>query len=222
MSSRRPLFVENNEGERRHPYIEVSRPEIERDIEFDADSEFIDEENAVSEDEFNVDDAGSGGFNHNFPIDDIVVADADSDCGDSDYLGSVHSSDDEGNSRKRFEKFNPARDMEDPHFSDGQIFRDFKTFKEAIRAYPIKNKFPLRFVHSDTQRVQVLCDKNCRWNIWVSPTKDKKAVQIKSVELQHDGCVLLSRHKWFDYKFIAKKYLQRFEVDPKWGTDAIV
>ncbi|CAI0459387.1 unnamed protein product [Linum tenue] len=150
-----------------------------------------------------------------------VGEDIDTDCGDSDDLGSCHSSDDESRTRKKLEEFNPARDMENPQFCVGKIFRDLNTFKEAIIAYSIKNKFPLRFAHSDPTRVQVCCDKNCAWNIWASPSQDGNKVHIKACTLQHDRCVLLTRHKWFTYKFIVRKYLLRFEIDPKWGNDSI-
>ncbi|CAI0446330.1 unnamed protein product, partial [Linum tenue] len=51
---------------------------------------------------------------------------------------------------------------------------------------------------------------------------DRKSVVVRSYNGIHDGCVLLSLHKWFTYKYIAKKYLLRFEIDPKWGNDSIV
>ncbi|CAL1388474.1 unnamed protein product [Linum trigynum] len=175
------------------------------------------------DDDFDINDFEGGANNENLIIDNVIGEDCVTDCGDSDYLGSIHSSDDEdGSTRRRFPEFNLARDMENPQFFLGQVFSDLKIFREAIRSYSIKNKFPLRFVHSDRGRVQVCCDKNCKWDIWVSSSPEKKSVVVKSYNGIHDGCVLLSRHKWFTYKYIAKKYLLRFKIDPKWGNDSIV
>ncbi|CAL1388139.1 unnamed protein product [Linum trigynum] len=210
------------ESGRKRDSDRVPIPQNEGGSESDGDSGFVDDENEASEDDFDINDFEGGGYNQNLIIDNVIGEDADTDCGDSDYLGSVHSSDDEGSTRRRFQEFNPARDMENPQFFLGQIFSDLKTFREAIRSYSIKNKFPLRFVHSDRGRVQVCCEKNCKWNIWVSPSPNRRSVEVKSYNGEHNGCVLVSRHKWFTYKYIAKKYLLRFEIDPKWGNDSIV
>ncbi|CAL1357183.1 unnamed protein product [Linum trigynum] len=123
----------------------------EGEAESEAESGFEDDQNEVSDEDFDFEDFEGGGDTNNLIIDDDIGGDVDTYCYDSDDMGSSHSSDDESYTKNKFEEFNPARDMENPQFSVGQIFRDLNTFKQAIRAYSIKNKFPLRFAHSDQQ-----------------------------------------------------------------------
>ncbi|CAL1376914.1 unnamed protein product [Linum trigynum] len=112
--------------------------------------------------------------------------------------------------------------MSDPHFCLHQIFRDFDTFKDAVKSYSINSKQPLKFKHSDSKIVQVVCQTGCPWNIWVAPTDDGKAVQIRSCCLKHEGCIMMFKNNFGDANYIAQRYLQRFQDDSQWGVASIV
>ncbi|CAI0559759.1 unnamed protein product [Linum tenue] len=168
---------------------------------------------------------GVGG-NHDMYIDDVFEVPEEDEAYDSDYLGSVHSDEEDElqrvPTRPRYPEFNPEKDMNDPQFCLHQIFRDKDTFKDAVKKYSINSKQPLKFKHSDSKRVQVVCQPGCPWNIWVAPTNDGKAVQIRSCCLRHEGCVLVFKNTFGDANFIAKRYIQRFQADPDWGAASIM
>ncbi|CAN1330889.1 hypothetical protein LINPERPRIM_LOCUS35131 [Linum perenne] len=110
--------------------------------------------------------------------------------------------------------------MDNPTFSMGQKFADFDTFKKAVRSYSIVSKRPLKFKRSDKRRVQVVCQPGCKWNIWCAKTNE--GVQIKTCDLKHEGCVLTFQNKFGDHHYIARKYQQRFQVDPNWGIASVM
>ncbi|CAI0457434.1 unnamed protein product [Linum tenue] len=193
----------------------------------DSDIELASGENfEVGEDDLEGQDNDGKAGNHKIFIDDAFEGSFEDDQYDSDYLGSVHSDDDEEEqrvpTRPRYPEFNPEKDMSDPQFCLHQVFRDFDTFKDAIKNYSINSKQPLKFKHSDKSRVQVVCQQGCPWNIWVGPTDDGKAVQIRTCRLQHEGCVLVFKNRFGDVNFIARRYLQRFQADMEWKTESII
>ncbi|CAL1378651.1 unnamed protein product [Linum trigynum] len=141
---------------------------------------------------------GWGDGSHETYIDDAFDVHSEDDVYDSHYLGSIHSSDDEEEvlrvpSRPRYPEFNPEKDMSDPHFCLHQNFMDFDTYKDPVKNYSIKSKHPLKFKHSDSKSVQVVCQTGCPWNIWGAPTNDGKAIQTRSCSLKHGGLPQLSK-----------------------------
>ncbi|CAL1387504.1 unnamed protein product [Linum trigynum] len=171
--------------------------EIHVDGRLDSDQEpGLNDNDECSDQEPGFDNNGDGD-NHHIFIDDAFDGDTEDVVYDSDYLGSVHSDDEAQRvpNRSRYPEFNPEKDMSDPQFCLHQVFRDFDTFKDAIKNYSINSKQPLKFQHSDKKRVQVVCQTGCPWNIWVAPTDDGKAVQIRSCFLQHEGCIMVFKDK---------------------------
>ncbi|CAN1761710.1 hypothetical protein LINPERHAP1_LOCUS7996 [Linum perenne] len=155
-------------------------------------------------------------------IDAEIAEEYTSDCGDSDELESVYSSDEDGEvERRRYPQFHADTEMDNPSFCVEQIFSDFTTLKNAIKNYSLNNHRPLRFKHSDPKRLEVVCQTGCPWRIWASKRQDGR-VQIKKATLDHSGCVLKFKNRFGDYKYIANKYVQRFQVDPLWSTRSVV
>ncbi|CAN1159641.1 hypothetical protein LINPERPRIM_LOCUS22180 [Linum perenne] len=151
-----------------------------------------------------------------------IAEEYNSDCGDSDELESVYSSDEDGEvERRRYPQFHADTEMDNPSFCVEQIFSDFTTLKNAIKNYSLNNHRPLRFKHSDPKRLEVVCQTGCPWRIWASKRQDGR-VQIKKATLDHSGCVLKFKNRFGDYKYIANKYVQRFQVDPLWSTRSVV
>ncbi|CAN1120663.1 hypothetical protein LINPERHAP2_LOCUS335 [Linum perenne] len=155
-------------------------------------------------------------------IDNDVGHEYNSEYEDSDELESIYSSDEDGQvERRRYPEFQAAKEMDNPSFCVEQTFSDFATLKKAIKNYSLINHRPLRFKHSDPKRLQVVCQTGCPWRIWASKRQDGR-VQIKKAELEHSGCVLKYKNRFGDYKYIANKYVQRFQVDPEWSTRSVV
>ncbi|CAI0430700.1 unnamed protein product [Linum tenue] len=83
-SRQTPMTALNNEKDQGQPSTVIPQPEGEEGNNSDADSGFIDSENEVSDDEFDIDDLAGGGGNHHFPIDDVLPEDVDTYCVDPD------------------------------------------------------------------------------------------------------------------------------------------
>ncbi|CAN1225614.1 hypothetical protein LINPERPRIM_LOCUS2523 [Linum perenne] len=200
--------------------LEDENPNTHIYSESEASSDLHDSDNEPSGDDEDVVNFEVEVERETFHIDTHVGVDVESECGDSEELNSIYSSDEEGNiERCRFPQFNAERDMEDPHFEKGQEFADFATFKNAVKNYSIKSRRPIKFRRSDRKRVQIVCQTRCPWNLWCVPTSN--GVQITSCCLTHDNCILKFDNKFGDYHYIAKRYLQRFEVDPHWSTASL-
>ncbi|CAN1228316.1 hypothetical protein LINPERPRIM_LOCUS2943 [Linum perenne] len=183
---------------------------------------FHDSENEASDEYDNVED-GIAVDRQPFRIYTNYVGDADSDYIESDDdLESIYSTDEEGKKEQpKFKQFDGVMEMNNPKFCKGQLFPDFKTFKEAVKNYSIVNMQPIKFKHSDSIRVQVVCRPPCKFNIWAAKSNDGNAIQIRSCELKHEGCILRFENKFGDYHYIAKKYQHRFQVDPKLSISSI-
>ncbi|CAN1798505.1 hypothetical protein LINPERHAP1_LOCUS21739, partial [Linum perenne] len=111
-----------------------------------ASSGLHDSENEPSEDEKDATEFDVQVEREPFRIDTNVGVHVEKDCGDSEELKSIYSSDEEGDiERQRFPQFYAERDTEDPHFEKGQEFIDFSTFKRAVKNYSIKSKHQIRF-----------------------------------------------------------------------------
>ncbi|CAN1787426.1 hypothetical protein LINPERHAP1_LOCUS17647 [Linum perenne] len=165
-----------------------------------------------------------GGFHvEGFTIDTEVTKNAYSDYGLSDQLNLTFSSDKESGEQGRQKRwdFNKNKEIGDTTFMVGQVFEDFATFKTADHS--IVTKRPISFLKSDPTCVQVGCkNRTCRWYIYVSKSNDNGGVEIKSCYLVHDGCIMDFENKFADYKYIARKYVIRFLIDPYWGIDSII
>ncbi|CAN1125355.1 hypothetical protein LINPERHAP2_LOCUS2858 [Linum perenne] len=78
-------------------------------------------------------------------IDAEIAEDFNSDCGDSDELESVYSSDEDGEvERRRYPQFHADTEMDNPSFCMEQIFSDFTTLNKVIKNYSLNNHRPLR------------------------------------------------------------------------------
>ncbi|CAN1731923.1 hypothetical protein LINPERHAP1_LOCUS1392 [Linum perenne] len=151
-----------------------------------------------------------------------VDGDINSECGDSDELDSIYSSDENGNvDRPRYPEFHADKKLENPSFCVNLIFSSFDILKIAIKNYSLNNKKLLKFKHSDPTRLEVVCQVGCDWRIWASRRQDGR-VQIKKADLVHSGCIPTFKNKFGDHKYIANKYLQRFQVDPNWSVKSIM
>ncbi|CAN1281750.1 hypothetical protein LINPERPRIM_LOCUS17838 [Linum perenne] len=200
--------------------VEDNNPNKDVHSESEASSRLHDSDNEPSGDEKDAHDFEVQVERESLRIDTNIGVDVESDCGDSEELKSICSSDEEEVVKRRgFPQFNAERDMEDPHFEKGQEFADVATFKKAVKNYSIKNKREIKFKRSDSKRVQVVCRTNCPWNLWCVPTSN--GVQITSCYLTHENCVLKFDNKFGDYHYIAKRYLQRFQVDPHWSASSL-
>ncbi|CAN1250288.1 hypothetical protein LINPERPRIM_LOCUS7374 [Linum perenne] len=140
-------------------------------------------------------------------------------------MQTVITSDEENGQhvRQKSRDFNKDKEIDDPTFMVGQVFEDFATFKTVVKNHSIITKRPISFLKSDPTHIQVGCkNRNCCWYIWVSKSNDNRGVEIKNCYLEHDGCIMKFKNRFAYYKYIARKYVQWFLIDPYWSIDSII
>ncbi|KAL2481761.1 Uncharacterized protein Adt_34727 [Abeliophyllum distichum] len=102
----------------------------------------------------------------------------------SDELRSVHSDSEE--EVVQYLEFNAEKEMMDPELEVGKKFFSKEEFKVATKNFSINNRFEVRFLVNDANRVKVICKENkCPWRVWASVMAGESTWQIKSYEWNH-------------------------------------
>ncbi|KAK9945307.1 hypothetical protein M0R45_010828 [Rubus argutus] len=107
----------------------------------------------------------------------------------------------------------PEKNMENPVFMIGMLFATKDDVKEAIKEYSIKGGYETTIKKNDKSRMSAKCIPGCPWKIHASKNGEG-TWQIKSLLNVHN-CNRQYRNKHVTYKYIAKKWLDRFRDDPK-------
>ncbi|KAK8639495.1 hypothetical protein V6N13_137871 [Hibiscus sabdariffa] len=157
-------------------------------------------------------------------VGDKVRVDIDDDSGHSDSLYSVDESDSDGPRRKqRFSEFNTTVDISDPSFKVGLLFATKQVLREAVKMYSIKNRYSVRLKRNDNRRIQAVCKAGCPWVLWASPVDLKEPCgtwQIKSLVVEH-RCLKEYKNPNITSKFMAKQYLDAFNIDPNYSAKSL-
>ncbi|KAK8632300.1 hypothetical protein V6N13_072694 [Hibiscus sabdariffa] len=174
----------------------------------DFDSDFVESDGDIAEDEVYEDNAAKRvaqdlmGLNENM-IDEV-------DDTDSDSLHSVHGSDSDS---PIWTEFNTECDMENSKFKVGLVFPNEETLKEVLRQYGRKNRYYVKFDINDRRRLRVVCKYGCPWKLWASKTNSETEIfQIKTFNDVHT-CPKVMKNKNITSKFLAKTYLHRWQRD---------
>ncbi|KAL1549782.1 hypothetical protein AAHA92_17835 [Salvia divinorum] len=157
-------------------------------------------------------------FDENMDKEDDIWAEGEGEGSESDGMVSIHSSDEEA--RSRWHVFNAKRDMKDPKFRHGMLFTNKEVLKQAIRQYAIVNKYNVKVVRDEKDRVNANC-LNCEgWMIRASTNKKEKAFQIKKFKDNHK-CALEIPQRYITYKWLSKTYKEHLRADPKFSSKSL-
>ncbi|KAK3011613.1 hypothetical protein RJ639_011681 [Escallonia herrerae] len=108
-----------------------------------------------------------------------------------------------------------------PYFEVGMIFVDNKVFKDVVKQYSINKTRPIKFTKNMRTKIRAVCkSEDCGWFVYASEHDKSTSVQVKTVEEKHT----CSRHhinKAAGSKWLAKKYMDRFVVNPSMPTKAL-
>uniref|UniRef100_A0A6V7QX45 SWIM-type domain-containing protein n=1 Tax=Ananas comosus var. bracteatus TaxID=296719 RepID=A0A6V7QX45_ANACO len=231
----------NNDSNQQHPDDHVIAEELDnRDEEMDdgekdhanrsddeSDSLFIESYYDLTDDDElsdkNVDthvEVGVG-TKTSTTIDDVPKdSNSDTDYELSDELHSVDdSSEDDLVMRRRYPEFRAETDMQNPQFGIGMLFASMKEFRQAIREYSIKNRYNIKLVKNEKDKVRAVCKEGCPWLIYASWITGKKTVQVKRYDFEHK-CFKNFKNKFVTSSWLAKKYIDRFRNNPKWPLTA--
>ncbi|OAY83290.1 hypothetical protein ACMD2_22834, partial [Ananas comosus] len=87
----------------------------------------------------------------------IENSNSDTDYELSDELHSLDdSSEDDLVMRRRYPEFRAETDMQNPQFGIGMLFASMKEFRQAIREYSIKNRYNIKLVKNEKDKVRAV------------------------------------------------------------------
>ena len=127
--------------------------------------------------------------------------------------------------KKRFPSFNVDKDINDPQFVIGMLFRNKEEFKDACKHWGIKHRYQVHFPTNTKVKVRCECYSKC--GFWIYACKmnkhdeTDKTFQLRTFNLKHK-CA--KKHKNFHVSstLLAQKYIEEFRVDPTWKIDSFI
>ena len=94
-------------------------------------------------------------------------------------------------------------------------FESHAEFTSVVKSYSIANGFNIKFRKSSERKIEVLCDRDCPWRIYVSLDGRKEYFVVKTLNDIHT-CSRAPRNRQADYKWIATHFLEKFHMDMNW------
>ncbi|KAL1559902.1 hypothetical protein AAHA92_10191 [Salvia divinorum] len=94
-------------------------------------------------------------YGANIDKEDEIWIEGEDGENESNEMVNFHSSDEEG--RTMWHVFNVEKDMKDPKFHHGMLFTNKEVLKQAIRQYSIVNKYNIKVVRDEKDRVNAKC-----------------------------------------------------------------
>ena len=94
-------------------------------------------------------------------------------------------------------------------------FESHAEFTSAVKSYSIANGFNIKFRKLGQQKVEVLCNRDCPWRIYVNLDGSKEYFVVKTLSDIH-MCSRAPRNRQADYKWIATHFLEKFRMDMNW------
>ena len=141
---------------------------------------------------------GAGVMNSDYENEELhslVESSSDDELGydsDDDAEAETPQSTHVGNGRrqkneevKKFPMFKPVAKAEHISFEKDMLFTTPKQFKEAITEYAIHGGWEIKFVKNDLQRVKAICQKNCKFVVYLIKVPREKNYQLRTLTLEH-------------------------------------
>lgn len=69
------------------------------------------------------------------------------------------------------------------------VFNLSDDFRQAVRAYVIKNGKQIRFPTNEKQKLRVVCKDGCDWVIYASMVQGEHTIQVKTFVDKHPGLI---------------------------------
>ncbi|KAL2471140.1 Uncharacterized protein Adt_39276 [Abeliophyllum distichum] len=80
----------------------------------------------------------------------------------------------------RFTNFVPEKELFDPKFKVGKMFKDIESFRKVVRNHRVVSRCNFTFRPNDDRRVQAICKLGCKWRVWAPLNKKLDCMQVKS------------------------------------------
>ncbi|KAI8535441.1 hypothetical protein RHMOL_Rhmol10G0174400 [Rhododendron molle] len=153
------------------------------------------------------------------------LSETESEEGDSSdgFMSFDSSSDEDRKVKPKFRKYRPVLGKVQPIIEEKMIFKNRAQCVEAIRQHAIVNGKAITFEKNDTDRVRTHCVAPCPWNILASSiTGDRKTLQVKTLNLNHNQCGWNWTNKLMNSSWLARTYFKEFKIKPSWPVNEMV
>ncbi|KAM3245850.1 hypothetical protein P3L10_007617 [Capsicum annuum] len=98
------------------------------------------------------------------------------------------------------------------------IFSNSKEFKWAVEVHVVRQRKDIKFKKNECRRSRATCKvTNCKWFIFASKANQDEPFMIKTIGPDH-SCGNQRDNRTIDYEFLAKKYIEEFRINPRWGV----
>ncbi|KAG6436997.1 hypothetical protein SASPL_101904 [Salvia splendens] len=135
-------------------------------------------------------------------------------------MENIHSSDSDEERRTMWHVFNAERDMKNPKFHHGMLFTNKEVLKQTIKQYGIVNKYNVKVVRDEKDRINAKCLNGEGWMIRASINKKENALQIKKLKDNH-RCAAEIPQKYITYKWLSETYREHLRADPKLSSKSM-
>ncbi|CAN1768209.1 hypothetical protein LINPERHAP1_LOCUS10564 [Linum perenne] len=110
-----------------------------------------------------------------------------------------------------------TRDFSNSRLRQGMKFTDSATFKEFVASYCLYIGADILWLKSCKSKMEAICREHCGWRVYGSWNSRKEAFVLKCLGENH-RCPRALENKQASAKWIAKTYIEKFRLSPKWDV----
>ncbi|XP_028092974.1 uncharacterized protein LOC114293142 [Camellia sinensis] len=121
----------------------------------------------------------------------------------------------EGNEKPKYLEFRLEVDMAKFEFKIGMLFNNAIEFRDTMRKYTVKRGYDVKFIESETWKVQINCSDGCEWRFYGSKMSKENTLQIKTYKPTHT-CNRSYKNRQVTSAFLVSKYVNKFRTTPTW------
>ena len=104
--------------------------------------------------------------------------------------------------------FNLMAKAEHISFQKNMLFTTPKQFKEVITEYAIHDGWRIRFVKNDLQMVRAVCQKYCKFVVYLIKVLKERSYQLRTLNLEHT-CSRTFKNRRCTSLYIGKKLMKK-------------
>ncbi|CAN1841864.1 hypothetical protein LINPERHAP1_LOCUS36657 [Linum perenne] len=110
-----------------------------------------------------------------------------------------------------------TRDFSKIRLRQGMNFVDSAAFKEFVASYCLYVGADILWLKSCKSKMEAVCRNHCGWRVYDSWNSKKESFLLKCLGGNHT-CPRASENKQASTKWIAKTYIEKFWLNPKWDV----
>ncbi|CAN1339463.1 hypothetical protein LINPERPRIM_LOCUS38499 [Linum perenne] len=111
----------------------------------------------------------------------------------------------------------PMRDFSNTRLRQGMRFIHAAAFKDFVASYCLYVGADILWLKSSQSKMEAVCKERCGWRVYGSWNSKKESFLLKCLGANHT-CPRALENKQASAKWIAKTYIEKFRISPKWDV----